>query len=164
MVKRIKPIFEEGYFYKMTPEGHKFKVMRAGAETSHPARGGTWYEVELWPGKRSGYMIGEGRYGMLRIGGKTVFRKEITLKNPYLFEIPEVKAEGEIPIKLWKKVTGKILKSRKGFFGSKAEQRYSALEREIADVLKKKGYDGIVLYNKVGVHEYPVQIFKFSEI
>jgi len=160
-VERKEPteLFKDIDAYTKIEEGHKFKVMRSGKEYSHSSRGGTWYEIETWEGKKSAYLEGQGQYGLPGVGGKTTIRKELVFKNPYMFEIPETKTEGEIPIKLWEEVKEKTIPNKKGFFGKDIEKHFAKLEKEVSNTLKEKGYDGVVLYEKVGANTYPKQIF-----
>lgn len=153
---------DEGYGYKKTSNGHELKLVRAGDTVSHPSRGGTWFVVEKYEGMRPSYLVGQGQSGLPNIGGRELWRTSLILKRPYLFEVPEVKAEGEIPLKLYEKVTGKEA-PKKGLKGAKAEQKYAKLEREISDTLKKQGYDGVILYNKIGVHKIPDQVFVLKD-
>jgi len=99
------------------------------------------------------------------VGGKRLYRVVVCLRRPYVWQVPEIKAEGEIPIRLWEHVTGKKLASRRGFYGSQAERRYAKLEREIARTLRKRGHDGVVLYFQPGRPHtrYPAQLFVFHE-
>ena len=160
--KEPTELFKDIDAYTKTKEGHEFKVMRSGEEYPDSSRGGTWYEIETWEGKKSAYLEGQGQYGLPGVGGKTTIRKELILKNPYMFKIPETKAEGEIPIKLWEEVEEKTLPNKKGFFGKDAEKHFAKLEKEVSDTLKEKGYDGVILYEKVGINTYPKQIFDFK--
>ena len=155
-----KPFFEESYAYHFSKKGHTFVVRRAGLPYSYFDRGGTWYSVELWPEYRSDYEMGR----IPGIGGQTVYRTTITLRKPYFFKIPPIKAEGEIPIKLWEHVMKKKLPNRRGLYGSNAEKRYAQLEKEVATKQSKKGYDGVVLYNQPGSvnTRYPSQLFVFK--
>ena len=158
-------IFPDSYGYKLTRTGHLFRVVRAGSPRSHPSRGGTWYSVEIYPGYRPSYLRGQGLRGVPGVGGKKLYRGIVRLHNPYFFEIPEVKAEGEIPIRLWEHVTGKRLTSYRGFYGRQAEKYYAKLEREIAEILSSQGFDGVVLYYQPGGPHtrYPSQLFVFSK-
>ena len=149
--------------HEITEEGERFRVIRAGTPQSSESRGGTWYNVELYKGMLSSYAKTPITHGGLPgVGGTTVYRGALTLKNPYKFIIPEVKSEGEIPIKLWEEVTGKKLESKKGLYGKNAEARYAKMEKEVSDILKEKGYDGVVLYYRIGQNEFPSQIFSFK--
>lgn len=72
--------------------------------------------------------------------------------------------EGKVIIKIATDVLGKEVtaKLKKGITGINAESAFAKLESAFSKTLKDKGFDGIVLYDKIGKMIHPKQLFLFT--
>ncbi len=147
-------IIEEGYPYKKENDKIIVHVVRYGKETS-PHRGGTWYDFEI----TKGWEPEEYR----RLFGNVMsefHHKEFELRNPYYFDVSDLKTEGWYPIALYEKIFGKRSKRwYKKFSGYKSEENFVKIEKKISDYLKKHGYDSVIFYYRIRDIAIPRQLF-----
>lgn len=163
--KRPKPQLFEGEpneFYKEMGDKIRLSVMRAGQESTHGHRGGTWFENIIYPDQHSQYQTGKFWSTPHGVGGKEVIKKDIEVKNPLWVEWPWNRNEAEIVLDLAKQIYPEKVSKKlsKGVTGLEAEKAFSNLESHLADALKQDGFDAVIFYQNLRNKKMPLYVPK----
>lgn len=143
-----------------------FKVIRAGKPEGDCRRGGIWYEQQIYEGQKSKYSPESLRPMPVGVGGKTVIHTEITLNQPFVWNWTGKGNEAQAVTKLAKELIPEVdyKKLSKGITGRNAEKAFAAIESTMANILSKKGYDGVIFADShLEGTVLPKQIFKFTK-
>lgn len=148
---------EESYGWKETRNGYEVVLIRAGKINPELNRGGVWFSIM----KYKEYVSPYTRNFYSGVGGREEYMTKTLLRKPYFIEVTN-RLEGEYPLIMYRDLFGEI-PSKRGLYGSKAENKYARIERKCSELLRDKGYDSVVFYYKIGVHAVADQVFLLKD-